>query len=94
MPIEWVIRDSESRNYDADAPSIKLITMHFSKGLEFSVVFVPGSGFLPNAQSTPAEEARLLYVAMTRAINRLILTCDRESEFTPKLRTALERVRE
>lgn len=93
LPIEWVSRDNDSRNYDADAPSVKLITMHSSKGLEFPVVFVPGIGFLPNSQSTPAEEARLLYVAMTRAIDRLVMTCDRKSEFVIKVETALERVK-
>lgn len=92
IPIEWVSRDSGSRNYDASADSVKLVTMHSSKGLEFPIVFVPGVGFLPYSQGTPEEEARLLYVAMTRAIDRLILTCDRESEFSLKIGAALERV--
>lgn len=94
LPIEWVNRDRDSRNYDAAAISVKLITMHSSKGLEFPVVFVPGVGFLPNSQGTPAEEARLLYVAMTRAIDQLVMTCDRKSEFVTKIENALERVRE
>lgn len=93
LPIEWVSRDSDSRNYNADAPSVKLITMHSSKGLEFPVVFVPGIGFLPNSQSTPDEEARLLYVAMTRSVYRLVMTCDRKSEFVTKVEAALERVK-
>jgi hypothetical protein len=89
LPIEWISRDSDSRHYDADAPSVKLITMHSSKGLEFPVVFVPGVGFLPNPQSTPTAEARLLYVAMTRALDRLVMTCDRNSAFTAKIEKAL-----
>ena len=44
------------------------MTMHISKGLKFPVVFIPGLGHLPNAQGEVADEARLLYVAMTRAI--------------------------
>lgn len=92
IPIDWVTRDSNSRNYDTSADSVKLITMHSSKGLEFPVVFVPGLGFLPYSQATPEEEARLLYVAMTRAIDRLILTYDRPSEFVTKVGAALERV--
>ncbi|MBI4784871.1 MAG: NERD domain-containing protein [Oscillatoriophycideae cyanobacterium NC_groundwater_1537_Pr4_S-0.65um_50_18] len=90
LPIAWVSRDSDSRNYDAQAPSMKLITMHSSKGLEFSVVFVPGIGFLPHSQPTPAAEARLLYVAMTRAIDQLIMTCDRSSAFVSKVSKALQ----
>jgi hypothetical protein len=93
LPIEWITRDNDSRNYDADAPSIKLITMHSSKGLEFPIVFVPGIGFLPNSHGTSGEEARLLYVAMTRTTDRLIMTCDRQSEFATRVRAALERAR-
>jgi DNA helicase-2/ATP-dependent DNA helicase PcrA len=58
--------------------------MHAAKGLEFEVVFVagcedgllplrtPGGGFLPGTD--PAEERRLLFVAMTRARSRLLLS--------------------
>ncbi len=96
IPIEWVNANSESRKYHPDEPSIKLITMHSSKGLEFPVVFIPGIGYMPDEYNTPEEEARLLYVAMTRAMEQLILTCDtcgglhqRPSEFTSRLEKAL-----
>jgi superfamily I DNA/RNA helicase len=61
--------------------SIKLMTMHTSKGLEFPVVFIPGLGYLPNAQGAIADEARLLYVSMTRAIEVLVLTGDGEARW-------------
>ncbi len=61
---------------------ISVMTLHSAKGLEFPVVAVPGleDGLLPhfNAQKTPEEveeERRLLYVGMTRAEKRLILSC-------------------
>ncbi|WP_322701506.1 3'-5' exonuclease [Nostoc sp. DedQUE08] len=94
IPIEWVNANSESRNYHLDEQSIKLITMHSSKGLEFPVVLIPGIGFMPDqyGHGTPEEEARLLYVAMTRAIEQLILTSDRPSEFTSRLETVLGKV--
>lgn len=92
IPIEWVNANSESRNYHPDEQSIKLITMHSSKGLEFPVVCIPGIGFMPDQYNTPDEEARLLYVAMTRAIEQLILSCDRSSEFTNRLETVLGKV--
>ncbi|MBN3947572.1 MAG: ATP-binding domain-containing protein, partial [Nostoc sp. NMS7] len=80
--------------YNPAELSIKLITMHSSKGLEFSVVFIPGIGYMPDqyGHDTPEEEARLLYVAMTRGIDQLIMTCDRSSEFTNRLETALGKV--
>jgi superfamily I DNA/RNA helicase len=66
--------------------------MHSSKGLEFPIVFIPGIGYLPNQHSHPDEEARLLYVAMTRAIDQLVLTCDRTSQFVQRLEAAGERL--
>ncbi len=92
VPVEWVNENNASRSYLPGDKSIKLITMHSSKGLEFSVVFIPGVGYLPNQYGAPADEARLLYVAMTRAINQLILTYHRDSDFTTRIQTALESV--
>ncbi|WP_243458303.1 3'-5' exonuclease [Nostoc sp. UIC 10630] len=94
IPIEWVNANSDSRNYHPDEQSIKLITMYSSKGLEFPVACIPGIGYMPDqyGHGTPEEEARLLYVAMTRAIEQLIMTCDRSSEFTNRLETALGKV--
>lgn len=52
--------------------SIKLMTIHGAKGLEFNVVFIAGAedGILPLERSDMCdveEERRLMYVAMTRA---------------------------
>ncbi|MBR8833183.1 MAG: NERD domain-containing protein [Stigonema ocellatum SAG 48.90 = DSM 106950] len=91
IPVEWVNANSASRDYKPAAHSIKLMTMHSSKGLEFSVVFIPGLGYLPNQHSTLAMESRLLYVAMTRAISQLVLTCHQNSDFTVKIKSALEK---
>ncbi|MDJ0617058.1 MAG: hypothetical protein QNJ63_09980 [Calothrix sp. MO_192.B10] len=38
------------------------------------------------------EEARLLYIAMTRAIDQLILSGDRSSEFFTRIESALGKV--
>src|SRR5678815_5189840 len=40
--------DRQSRAYHPDAPSVKLLTIHSSKGLEFPVVLVAGLGLLAN----------------------------------------------
>lgn len=93
VPVAWLNQNSSSRNFDPLKPSIKLMTMHTSKGLEFPVVFIPGLGYLPNARGEVADEARLLYVAMTRAIEVLVLTGDRRSAFVERLKGALARVR-
>ncbi len=59
-----------------------MMTMHSAKGLEFPVVFVVGAeeGIFPGIraigeQDEMEEERRLCYVAMTRAKERLYLTC-------------------
>ncbi|BAY14200.1 3'-5' exonuclease [Calothrix sp. NIES-2098] len=92
IPIEWVNASSDSRNYHPAELTIKLMTMHSSKGLEFPVVCIPGIGYMPYQYNTPAEEARLLYVAMTRAIEQLILSCARPSKFTSRLEKVLFKV--
>lgn len=70
------------RTYDPCVPAVKLMTMHSSKGLEFPVVAVAGVGAMPADEgSTPAEEARLLYVALTRATDKLLVTAHRPSPF-------------
>ena len=92
VPVDWINQDLRSRNFDPAAQSMKLMTMHTSKGLEFPVVFIPGVGYLPNRYEEVADEARLLYVAMTRAIEVLVLSCDRHSEFVRRIETSLAKV--
>ena len=59
---------------------VSLITMHASKGLEFPVCHIIGmeEGVLPHSRSVDEgsrdEERRLLYVAITRAMERLTIT--------------------
>jgi superfamily I DNA/RNA helicase len=60
-------------NFDPAADSIKVMTMHASKGLEFPVVALAGVGHTPK-KGKPEEEARLFYVAATRATHRLFVT--------------------
>ena len=61
---------------------VVMMTMHAAKGLEFPVVFVVGAeeGIFPGVRAIGEaeemeEERRLCYVAMTRAKERLFMTC-------------------
>lgn len=60
--------------FDPSADTIKILTMHACKGLEFPVVALPGIGHMPEPNEPEAEEARLFYVAATRATDLLIVT--------------------
>lgn len=63
---------------------VSIMTMHSSKGLEFPIVFLAGlhDDAVPHIMSHDTdtniqEERRLFYVSMTRAENKLIMTCPR-----------------
>ena len=73
--------------------SVKLTTLHSSKGLEFPVVFVVGLDELDSSQSQRVEELRLLYVGMTRATHRLYLSAMGTSGIVDHVEQALERVK-
>lgn len=61
--------------------SIKVMTMHASKGLEFPVVALSGVGQMPSLDEDPKDEARVFYVAATRATQRLIVTASGTGAF-------------
>ena len=61
-------------SFDPLSDTIKVMTMHASKGLEFPVVALPGVGRMPEPGKDEADEARLFYVAATRATQALYLT--------------------
>ena len=77
---------SEGDNAGPTRDAIDVATFHAAKGLEWAVVHLAGveDGYVPIAHARTAtaraEEARLLYVAMTRAQRDLRITwCDQRS---------------
>lgn len=74
--------------YSAE-PSVKVVSMPSSKGLEFDSVFIPHLNQMPNKKNSLENEARLLYVAMTRAIETLVLTYHASSAFTEQVQQAI-----
>lgn len=74
-----LLTDADEKDPDAD--TVKLMTIHAAKGLEFSCVFAAGleEMLFPNAMAINTreeleEERRLFYVVVTRAKQRLWIT--------------------
>ena len=80
---------------DEEQIPVEILTVHASKGLEFDTVIISdfADGVLPAAESgDDEEERRLAYVAVTRAINRLVLAydCDRPSRYLREMMSGAE----
>lgn len=80
--LEEVSLFTDLDNLNDDEDSVILMTMHSAKGLEFKNVYVIGleENLFPSYQSASSdneveEERRLAYVALTRAKERLFLSC-------------------
>ena len=82
-----MLAEMDNNEEEEETGGVTLMTMHSAKGLEFSDVFIIGleEGILPHARSLTgegadeiadplAEERRLLYVGITRAMHRLGLS--------------------
>jgi len=72
---------NDDKDDDPNADTVSLMTIHSSKGLEFSQVYIVGleenlfpSQLSLNSRADLEEERRLFYVAVTRAEKRLTLT--------------------
>jgi len=76
---------NRSGSFHPLADTIKVLTMHASKGLEFPVVVLPGVGQMPEEGESEADEARLLYVAATRATQSLYITLSGDGVFSRRL---------
>ncbi len=73
--------ESGDNQAQAGQAAVQLMTVHSSKGLEFDCVFISGleDGIFPNENALSdaggvEEERRLMYVAITRARQRLYLS--------------------
>ncbi len=80
--LERLALASDVDSYESREQAVTLMTVHNSKGLEYSHVFLVGmeEGVFPHSRSIGEnesgieEERRLCYVGMTRARQRLVLT--------------------
>lgn len=78
--LAYAVLESGDRQAQNQEYAVQLMTVHAAKGLEFKVVFIVGleDGLFPHENSlhihqTLEEERRLMYVAITRAKERLYM---------------------
>ena len=77
-----LLTDSEMKKEEENPDYVSLMTIHAAKGLEFPYVYVVGmeENLFPgvmslNTREELEEERRLFYVAVTRAMTKLTLSC-------------------
>lgn len=87
IPVQWP--QGKRNGYSPTHDSVKLITMHSSKGLEFPLVCIPAIGAPARNDEDIRDEARLMYVAMTRATCELVMTHSDTSPLSEKMTKAM-----
>ncbi len=85
-------KQEEKRALFEGPPSVKVVSLHSSKGLEFGATFIPRACELGKREEETADDARLLYVGMTRAVERLVVTHVNESVFCERVGKAIAQV--
>ncbi|MGK2947130.1 MAG: ATP-dependent helicase [Acidimicrobiales bacterium] len=89
----WLVAtvQSEGDAVSGRADAVEVATFHAAKGLEWAVVHLAGveEGYVPishaRTAAAKAEEARLLYVAMTRAQRELHITWAAQRTFATRV---------
>ncbi|MGB3119150.1 MAG: 3'-5' exonuclease [Verrucomicrobiales bacterium] len=76
---------SDKNDFDPARNHVNILSAQSSKGLEFGTVIVLGIGQLETANQRGEDNAKLLYVSMTRAKERLLLTASCKTDFTERL---------
>jgi superfamily I DNA and RNA helicase len=93
VPFTWVTENTESkRSFVRDEPTVKISTIDSAKGLDFRAVLIISCENMPFVLEEAEErEVSLLYIAMTRALEWLVLSYSDESKFTRHLDEVLKK---
>jgi len=76
---------TSKRAYDPRKSQVNLLSVQSSKGLEFRSVIFIGLGQIDTSETQADQTRKLLYVGMTRAKERLLITSSGHNEFTERL---------
>jgi superfamily I DNA and RNA helicase len=88
----WVSEDYQSKKtYDITTNSVTISTIHSVKGLDYSVVFLLGLGFLEPRKWSKDQLERLTYVAITRARYQLFIPYIQKNSLIERLKSCLKK---
>lgn len=85
IPSLWMGSHDKKASYDPRKPEVAILSLPSSKGLEFQAVIILGVGHAGRQNQTESDAVRLLYVGMTRAKEKLLLTSSKSDLFTDRL---------
>lgn len=78
-------RDADQLDMSQD--TVKVMTVHSSKGLEFEAVFLCGLEYLPDVDAPGGpQQARTGYVGATRAKDQLVITYSKDNPYLKRVR--------
>ncbi len=86
--------DQRPHEFDWELPSVKLLTLHSCKGLEFPHIYIAGLQSMQLRDDSAEDVLRLLYVGMTRATLDLVLSAHGTDAIVERVRTAIATVRQ
>ena len=90
IPTYWVSQDIRAKElFDITTDRVSLISIHSAKGLDFDLVYLVGVDRIIPTDETRERLIRLLYVAITRAKQRLVIPYVDETEFITRLKACL-----
>lgn len=82
--VRELVRQAREGQTRASEPHVHLSTVHKSKGGQWPIVFLDCANMPHPKAGDEEEEARIFYVAMTRAERRCYLVNDEESDFAAR----------
>lgn len=92
---DWIAEDRDAkRTFEWDAETVKISTVHSAKGMDSPIVIILGaetfSDLYGPASGEEYDELRLMYVAMTRAREFLVILHTGNGGLVPQLRYCQE----
>ena len=86
--------DHRPHEFDWTRSSVKLLTMHSCKGLEFPHIYIAGLESVQMKGDSEADALRLLYVGMTRATEDLVFSAHGSDSIVERVKTGIAVVRQ